>query len=162
LPELGFEPVPLMEAYDLVERLLPGARRVRWRLLDKVRTPRPSGFLGNAAGVRVRAGELAGEDLGEEPVAGERLLVGGLGDGMVEEAWPAGAAALLASCRHESCLGEKAQVQTNGVSVQTGPAGKLTGIKRRLGLLKQLEDPHTARIAQGTVECSVGLGSGLI
>jgi hypothetical protein len=87
---------------------------------------------------------VAGEDLRKQAIAGERAFVEGLGRGLVEDARPARAGALLASCRHEACLGEDPEVRTDGVHVQPDARSKLTGIERRLSLLQDFEDPHTA------------------
>ena len=147
-PELGPETELLVETNDLVDRLLLRDRRKRWRLADEVRAPRPSSLLGASAGVALRASEGAGEDLRKEAIAGERACVERLGRGLVEDARPARAGALLASCRDEACLGEDAKVRTDGVHVQTDARSKLTGVERRLSLLQDFEDPHTAWVAR--------------
>ena len=87
LPELGLETVLLVETDDLVECFLLRDRGERGRFADEVCPPRLSGLFGASAGVRLRA-EGAGEDLGEEAVAGERAFVGWL-RGLVEDARPA-------------------------------------------------------------------------
>src|SRR5207302_64840 len=74
------------------------------------------------------------------------------GRGLVEEPRPAGAAALLASCRDEACLGKDAKVETDGVQVQTDPRAKLAGIERCFSLLHGFEDPDAAWLAQCTIE----------
>jgi hypothetical protein len=95
---------------------------------------------------------VAGEDLRQQAVAGERALVERLGHGLVEEARPARAGALLVSCRHKPCLGKDTKVRTDGVQVQTDTRCQLTGIDRRLSLLRKLEDPHAAWVAECAME----------
>src|SRR5262249_53730109 len=108
--------------------------------------------LGASAGVAFRVGEGAGEDLREQAIAGGRGCVERLGRGLVEDAWPARAAALLASCRDEACLGEDVKVGADGVHVQADARSKLTGVERRLSLLDDCEDLHTTWVAQSSVE----------
>src|SRR5207247_782869 len=96
--------------------------------------------------------EGAGEDLGEEPVAGERAFVGRLGRGLVEDARSARAGALLRLCRDEACLGQDAKVRAGGVRVQTDARSERTGIERLLSLLQDFEDPHTAWVAECAME----------
>jgi hypothetical protein len=55
--------------------------------------------------------------------------------GLVEDAWPARAGALLASCRDEACLGKDAKVRADRVPVQTDARSKLTGVEGSLGFL---------------------------
>src|SRR5712691_8681120 len=150
-PELGPEPELLVETNDLVDRLLLRDRRKRGRLADEVRTPHPSSLLGASTGVALRA-EGAGEDLRKEAIAGERAFVGRLGRGLVEDARPARPGALLASCRDEACLGQDAKVRPDGVEVQTDARAERTGIERRLSLLQDLEDSHTAWVAECAME----------
>jgi hypothetical protein len=57
------------------------------------------------------------------------------GRGLVEDAWPARAGALLASCRDEACLGKDAKVRADGVPVQTDARSKLTGVEGSPGFL---------------------------
>jgi hypothetical protein len=78
---------------------------------------------------------VAGEDLRKEAMAGERACVERLGSGLVEDAWPARAGALLASCRDEACLGKDAKMRADGVPVQTDARSKLTCVERSLGFL---------------------------
>jgi hypothetical protein len=146
LPELGLETVLLVETDDLVECFLLRDRGEWGRFADEVCAPRPSGRFGASAGVRLGA-EGAGEDLGEEAVAGERAFVGRLGGGLVEDARPARAGALLRSCRDEACLSQDAKVRAGGVRVQTDARSERTGIERRLSLLQDFEDPQTAWVA---------------
>jgi hypothetical protein len=42
--------------------------------------------------------------------------------------------------------------------VQADARSKLAGVERRLGLLHEFEDPHTAWVAQGAVERRILLG----
>ena len=79
---------------------------------------------------------MAGEDLYEQAVAGERAFLERLGGGLVEDAWPARAGALLALCRDEACRGKNAKVRADGVPVQTDACSKLTGVKGRLASCK--------------------------
>ena len=78
---------------------------------------------------------MAGEDLRKQAIAGERAFVERLGRGLVEDAWPARAGALLAPCRDEACLGKDAKVRADGVEVQTDARSKLTDVEGRLGFL---------------------------
>src|SRR5438093_8982519 len=91
---------------------------------------------------------MAGEDLRQQAVAGKRALVERLGRGLIEDARPAGSGGLLASCRHEACLVEDAEVRADGVQVQTDARCELTGGDRRLSLLHEFEDPHAAWVAE--------------
>src|SRR2546428_6932836 len=131
-PELGPEPELLVQTNELVERLLVRDRGKRWRLADEVRAPDPSRLLGASAGVALCASEGAGEDLGKQAIAGERAVVERLGRGLVEDARPARAGALLASCRDEACLRQDAQGGTDRGQGQTDPAAQPTGIEWRL------------------------------
>jgi hypothetical protein len=95
---------------------------------------------------------VAGKDLRKEAMAGERACVEGRGRGLVEDAWPARAVALLALCRDEARLGKDAKVRADGVPVQTDARSKLTGVEGRLGLLQGFENPHAAWVTQSAVE----------
>src|SRR5207245_567836 len=86
-------------------------------------------------------------------IADERVFVGWLGCGLVEEAWPARAAALFASCRHEACPGKNAEVQADGVHVQADLSCEFGCVEGRVSLLQDLENPDTAWVAEGAVEC---------
>jgi hypothetical protein len=78
---------------------------------------------------------VAGEDLRKQAMAGERACFERRGRGLVEDAWPARAGTLLASCRDEACLGKDAKVRADGVPVQTDARSKLTGVEGSLGFL---------------------------
>jgi hypothetical protein len=78
---------------------------------------------------------VAGEDLRKQAVAGERGCFGRCSRGLVEDAWPARAGALLASWRDEACLGKDAKVRADRVPVQTNACSKLTGVEGSLGFL---------------------------
>jgi hypothetical protein len=78
---------------------------------------------------------VADEDLRKEAMAGERAGVERRGGGLVEDARPARAGALLASGRDEACLGKDAKVRADGVPVQTDARSELTGIEGSLGFL---------------------------
>src|SRR6266498_4637888 len=67
----------------------------------------------------------------------------------------------LPICRHEACLGEDAEVRTDGVHVQTEARSKLAGVERRLSLLQEFEDSHTAWVAQCAMERRTLLSGGL-
>ena len=43
-------------------------------------------------------------------------------------------------------------MRADGVHVQADARSKLTGVERRLGLLHEFEDPHTAWVAQGAMQ----------
>src|SRR6266566_5694684 len=141
-PELGPEPVLLVETNDLVDCLLLRDRRKRWRSADEMGAPRPSGLLGASAGVALRAGEGASEDLREQSIAGQCGCVASLSRGLVEDAWPPRAGALLASCRDEACLGEDPEVRADGVHVQPDARSKLTGVDWRLSLPRPRGSVH--------------------
>ena len=78
---------------------------------------------------------MAGKDLRKEAMARERASVEGRGHGLVEDAWPARAGALLALSRDEACLGKDAKVGADGVHVQTYARSKLTCVEVSLGFL---------------------------
>ena len=95
---------------------------------------------------------MAGQDLRKQAMAGERACVERRGRGLVEDARPARAGALLSSCRDEACLGQDAKVRADGVPVQTDARSKLTGVEGSVGFLQGFEDPHAAWVAQSSVE----------
>ena len=68
-------------------------------------------------------------------MAGELAVVERLGHGLIEDAWPAWAGALLSSCRDEACLGKDAKVRADGIPVQADARSKLTGVEGSLGFL---------------------------
>ena len=153
--ELRIEAELVEESNHLRDVVLVGVGGDWGPAVDEVAPPGASGGLRLLGGVLRRAGEVAGEDLGEQSVAGAFLLRHPLRRRPVDEPRPSGARPLLGAGRDEPRFRQDAEVGADRIRVQPDALGQLGGVQRPLGPAQDLENAYAARIAERSVDAGL-------
>src|SRR5262245_44457977 len=150
--ELGIEPERVEKPYDRGYVVLGRAGDERRPAIDEVPPPGTTGGFGLLRGVLRRPGEIAREDLRQQPIARALLLRHAVGCGAIDETRPAGPRALLGARGDQLRLRQDVEVRANRVGVEPDPLGQLGGVERTICVAQELENTNAARVPEGPVD----------